>query len=535
MQTVIRASGICLGPSFSRNTSKIYIPDRETRRKRNDVDNRSRTFQFSSLGTRQQILHCIADGREINPLELLRYERDLAARSQLLSSLDSRWSICTENYCPTEVEQLITNELGVDRNSVMMLAVSNANGGPILCSLDPASVRATIAALKAANVDVSDIWFLASKRPTLLGLKEVLQRWLDFLLVYGLKEKDLVNFLLRAPMTLFENCTIYEAGQVVTYLKKLGIKDAFLATRVFSVWPEILQKKVDEDLRPLVAFMLQIGIEVSELESIMCIWPELLLCSVEKQLAPFCDYLRGIGCSTAQLAQMLTLCPHLLGFSPEELFGQRLRNLSTLGIGPGDVKSMISKTLTFLTAPGGVQPPISFLLGDMNLDVGEARIVILSEPAVLAEKDFELHRKWKFIRERMNYGKREIMSCPRILCTSLMQVLGPRHSFLKAKHMDQVLDPNRCIESESKEPSSTDTVGDSQPSYHNYSSAWMLMIVALLGQEDEDWCGGLGLSYTDFREHAVQFQTDYTEQITQESAREFQDELKKLGIYEGSD
>jgi hypothetical protein len=39
----------------------------------------------------------------------------------------------------------------------------------------------------------------------------------------------------------------------------------------------------------------------------------------------------------------------------EELFGQRLRSLSSLGIGPEDVRGMIEKSLTFLTAPGGVQ------------------------------------------------------------------------------------------------------------------------------------------------------------------------------------
>jgi ribosome assembly protein YihI (activator of Der GTPase) len=38
-----------------------------------------------------------------------------------------------------------------------------------------------------------------------------------------------------------------------------------------SVWPEVLQRSVDEDLRPIAAFMMQLGIEISEQA---CTWYE---------------------------------------------------------------------------------------------------------------------------------------------------------------------------------------------------------------------------------------------------------------------
>ena len=47
-------------------------------------------------------------------------------------------------------------------------------------------------------------------------------------------DAELVNFLLRAPQDLLEHCTLFQAGQVVTYLKQLGIKNEFLAKRVFA-------------------------------------------------------------------------------------------------------------------------------------------------------------------------------------------------------------------------------------------------------------------------------------------------------------
>ena len=105
-----------------------------------------------------------------------------------MSSLDSRWSEFTDSYQQSEVEQLLTTELGIEAQTVMMLAVGTVSNPP-LSAYDADAARASLMALKAANVDVLDIWFLVSKRPSLLLLREVLQRWLDFLTVYGLRDK----------------------------------------------------------------------------------------------------------------------------------------------------------------------------------------------------------------------------------------------------------------------------------------------------------------------------------------------------------
>ena len=105
-----------------------------------------------------------------------------------MSSLDSRWSEFTDSYQQSEVEQLLTTELGIEAQTVMMLAMGTVSNPP-LSTYDAGAARASLMALKAANVDVLDIWFLVSKRPSLLLLREVLQRWLDFLTVYGLRDK----------------------------------------------------------------------------------------------------------------------------------------------------------------------------------------------------------------------------------------------------------------------------------------------------------------------------------------------------------
>ena len=44
------------------------------------------------------------------------------------------------------------------------------------------------------------------------------------------------------------------------------------------------------------------------------------------------------------------------------------------------------------------QPQVDFLLGPLGLTAAEARRLVLAAPEVLAEKDFELERKWRFIQ-----------------------------------------------------------------------------------------------------------------------------------------
>lgn len=125
-----------------------------------------------------------------NPLETLRAVGDPTQRARLLSTLDGKWSEYTDVYQPSPVEEILSNELGVDSHSVMTLAVGHgAKSNPPLCMYDTVTTMSSIKALKGANVDVADIWFLVSKNPSLLTLGEALQRWLDFLTVYGVRDK----------------------------------------------------------------------------------------------------------------------------------------------------------------------------------------------------------------------------------------------------------------------------------------------------------------------------------------------------------
>jgi hypothetical protein len=98
---------------------------------------------------------------------------------------------------------------------------------------------------------------------------------------------------------------------------------------------------------------------------------------------------------------------------------------------------------------------VDYLLGPLGLSPPEARQLVLAAPELLAEKDFDLDRKWRFIQVdrsvpkgvntdrasegrvfadlillgiivcvqgTMNAGKEQVLACPRLMAASLMQV-----------------------------------------------------------------------------------------------------------------
>lgn len=171
---------------------------------------------------------------------------DPSQRAALLQQLDNCWSDAADAYVPSPVEQYLLEALpGLSQHAVMMLAVQK----PGLVSHDvDECVRPVIRALKDARILSLDISFLLGKRPELLGRPLPLQRWLDFLSVYGLGPKDTLNFLLRGSSRLLDEVTLFQAGAVVTFLKQLGIKDEYLASRVVCIWPDVLGRDVEAEV-----------------------------------------------------------------------------------------------------------------------------------------------------------------------------------------------------------------------------------------------------------------------------------------------
>ncbi|KAG2440484.1 hypothetical protein HYH02_010363 [Chlamydomonas schloesseri] len=477
-----------------------------------------------------------------NPLERLRVTplTERAARAALLQELDLTWSEWEEQYQPTPAEKVLAEELGVGQSAVMLAAVQN----PGLSSLDATGqVLPSVRALRSAGIGAQDSWFLLSKRWQLMAEPAVLSRWLDFLSVYGMQPRDCQNFLLRSQPSFLVATTLYQAGQVVGFLKGLGLKDDLLASRVLCVWPELLGRDVESQLRPVVGFLMSLGLEVAGVGRVVVLWPEILLKDVEGQLRPWVAYLRGLGCTTSQVADVVCLCPHLLGFKPEEVFGGVLAALADVGIGPEDVRDMVSASLAFLITPSAsaaVRAAVD-CLQQQGFSKEQIRSMALARPELLAVKPHDLSRSLRFVREVVGGDNATVLSCPLLLAKPLGQVLGPRYSFIQKQGL-----AHKYMRNESVTGSSSSSVGgddggsmgraDSEASSSSGSSSSStggFEFYKLLVAEDNDWCASMGLSVNEYQGFKLVWDEEYSLQLHQEAANEFQAELKKLGIYEG--
>eukprot|EP00775_Hariotina_reticulata_P001846 gene1846-2179_t len=452
-----------------------------------------------------------------NPLELLRVTYDPQQRAKLMQQLDTRMSEFSELYQPCPVEEHLSKELGVWSYNVMLFAVQN----PALQNYQlETQVKPAISSLKAAGVDVTDIWFLVTKRLDIFAEPISLQRWLDFLMAQDLHSRDMATFLLRAPEPVFTSCTQGQALQVLTYLKNLGVKQEFLFSRVVCICPGILLKDVQTQLQPIVSYLMSLGLETQHVARISCVYPELLLSSVQDQLQPLVAYLQGLGCSTCQAARLLQEVPQALRNNPSDVFGARVAALRQLGIVDADLQSVVSRSTVFLTTKDAPHEQIAFLKDELGYSLEQVKQLVLACPAILSEKPLELQRKVDFLRHELNMELPDLLLHPGYLGASLMQVTGPRHAFAVSKGFEAKL---------------TSSGGScSTTNVRKHGGAWGWNLTLLVSGEDVDFVEGLGASVNEYDGFRTAFEEEYTAKLSQAAAKEFQEELKKLGIYEGS-
>lgn len=447
------------------------------------------------------------EGREgtTNPLELLRCTQDPKDRARLLQSLDAKWSEHQASYVPSPAERLISSELGIWQHTVMLFALQT----PALQQYDAEKqVKPAVRSLKVAMEDSpQDAYFVITKRPDLLGEPVSLQRWLDYLAAQGVGQRDAMAFLLNAPGELFTRGTLHEAGAVVAWLRSLGVKQDYLWSRVACVYPSILLRSPAADLQQVASYILSLGISPNQLQQLVCLRPELLTESADDRLRSFVVCLRGIGCSMAQAGEVLLAAPHLAREEGRAAVAARLAALEAVGVGVGDVRAMLGGEAAhtgFLTEKGAPEDALECLKG-LGYSQEQVRQMALRCPAILSEKPLELERKTAFLMDTLVMSREAVVACPRFLAASLMQVIGPRHAFAEARALEgRVRGADGC---------------------------WDLL--ALSAGEDVEYVDMLGGSINEYEGFRVAFEQEYTSKLSADAALEFEQELKKLGIWEG--
>ncbi len=181
-------------------------------------------------------------------------------------------------------------------------------------------------------------------------------------------------FLLAAPAELYTDGTLHGAGQVVAWLRGLGVKADFLWSRVACAAPAVLMRSPADELQPLASYVMSLGLSATQLQQLACLRPELLLASVDGQLRPFAAYLASLGATALQAGEVLLAAPHhALKGDTAAAFAPRLAALAAAGIGLEEVRVMLGRGHTgFLSEKGAPKEALESLreLGFSREEVG---------------------------------------------------------------------------------------------------------------------------------------------------------------------
>lgn len=101
----------------------------------------------------------------------------------------------------------------------------------------------------------------------------------------------------------------------------------------------------------------------------------------------------------------------------------------------------------------------------------------------------------------------------------LLQIIGPRHAFVLSKGLEAKL--------------LTSGAACSSKAVREHGGAFGWDLTALVAGEDVDFADSLGASVNEYEGFRTAFEEEYTAKLSKDAAKEFQDELRKLGIYEG--
>jgi len=217
-------------------------------------------------------------------------------------------------------------------------------------------------------------------------------RLLDYLTTLGMKESDLIKMYKKHANAFYVRA--YSARERLEYLLNAGVKQKDIR-RILLREPQILEYRVESNLKSHVAFLADLGIPDYKIGQVIAATPSILSVSVENYLKPTVTYLiEEIGIKESDLAKVVTLSPNILVRRVDFLFYDLYDFLAEdVGASRENVVKMVRKhpQLLHYSIEVGLLPRINFLRS-IGMDNSEILKVLTSIPQVMFFlKTFHLH------------------------------------------------------------------------------------------------------------------------------------------------
>eukprot|EP00850_Spirogloea_muscicola_P020907 SM000230S07343 [mRNA] locus=s230:183995:187174:+ [translate_table: standard] len=241
----------------------------------------------------------------------LRVDRNLTSKVELLLSL---------GLTPIALGKALARRpaiLSYSTNHLQSCPPLNNPPIPGLC------LQAAVNFLRDQGLSPSELGRLLQRFAEVLVLdpQKKQQPMVDYLITLGVKREDIGKVLLRRPQVLA--FSVEGLHNVVDFLLSLGITPPHLA-RIVTAAPQVLTLSVEEKLKPMIAFLREVGVtDQKDLEKLVWRNAQILCCSIEKNLKPKIEYLKSVGIPDADVVRMIVMFPSMMGQALETSIGAK--------------------------------------------------------------------------------------------------------------------------------------------------------------------------------------------------------------------
>ncbi|OLQ10463.1 mTERF domain-containing protein 1, mitochondrial [Symbiodinium microadriaticum] len=222
---------------------------------------------------------------------------------------------------------------------------------------------------------------------------------------------------------------------IVAWLEDLGLSRKKVA-KVFARFPQVLGCSIEGNLKPTVTWLEDVGLNRQQVAKVVAGFPQVLGCSIEDNLKPTVAWLEDVGLSRQQVAKVVAGFPHVLGYSIDGNLKPKVAWLEYLGLSELQVAKVVARfpQLFGCSIDGNLKPKVAWL-EDVGLNPQQVAKVVTGFPQLLGYSvQANLKPKVAWLEDvGLSHGQiAKVVACfPTLLSCSIPSNLSRKHILLE--------------------------------------------------------------------------------------------------------
>ena len=221
---------------------------------------------------------------------------------------------------------------------------------------------------------------------------------------------------------------------VVNWLLSIGLSDREIAKAV-SRYPHILGSSVENNLQPRVDLFLDLGLTKSQIVKVVATQPQTLGYSLEKKFRPTVEWLLDLGLTKSQVAKVLAISPQICALEIEKNLKSTVQWFLDVGLTRSKIAKLIAAhpSILGLSIEQNLKPTAQWLR-DLGLSKTQIAKALQWKPQLFCysiEQNLKPTVQW-LLDLGLNSGQvaKAVAAFPPILGLSIEQNLKPTIQWL---------------------------------------------------------------------------------------------------------